>query len=308
MEPALTIFFALLFVLVCVLGILANGFIVLMLSRERLRRGRLLPSDMILFGLGASRCGHQCLGLVYNFYYSFHLVDFSKSLARQFISLQMEFLNSSTFWFAAWLSVLFCVKIANFSHPAFFWLKWRLPALVPWLLLGSVLISLLVTLLFLWGNFSVYQSFLMSKLSGNLTEKEWNRNLEIRYYMPLKLVVLSIPCSLFLVSILLLIGSLRKHSLRMQNNAHDPQGHSNQVHTRALKSLISFLVLYALSFVFLVIDATVIITSDSRWYWPWQILVYLSLSIHPFILIRSNLKLRGMVRQLLVLFRAFWVP
>ena len=33
-----------LFVLLCILGLLANGFIVLVLSREWVRRGRLLPS------------------------------------------------------------------------------------------------------------------------------------------------------------------------------------------------------------------------------------------------------------------------
>ncbi|KAM6167780.1 taste receptor type 2 member 41-like [Erethizon dorsatum] len=291
MEPALTVFFVSLFVLLCVLGILANGFIVLTLSRERLRCGRLLPSDMILLGLGASRLLQQCLGLVYSVYYFFHLVDFSKTLARQLISLHWELLNSSNFWFATWLSVLFCVKIANFSHPAFLWLKWRFPALVPWLLLGSVLISVSVTLLFFWGNFAVYQTFVMNKLSGNMTDKDWNRRLEIHYFMPLKLVTMSIPCSLFLVSILLLIGSLRKHSLKMQDNAHDPQDRSSQVHSRALKYLISFLVLYALSFTSLVIDATVFITADSRWYWPWQIAVYLCMSVHPFILISSNLKL-----------------
>lgn len=307
MEPALTIFFISLFVLLCTLGILANGFIVLTLSRERLRRGRLLPSDAILLGLGASRLCQQCLGLLYNLYYFFHLFDFSKTLARQLVSLHWEFFNSSTFWFGTWLSVLFCVKIANFSHPAFLWLKWRLPALVPWLLLGSVLISFMVTLLFFWGNFSVYQAFLGNKVSGNISDKEWNWRLETHYFMPLKLVTMSIPCSLFLVSILLLIASLRRHSLRMQDHGRDPQERGNQVHSRALKSLTCFLVLYALSFMSLVVDATVFITSDSRWYWPWQISVYLCMSVHPFVLISSNLKLRGVVRQLVLLGRGFWV-
>lgn len=55
MQPALSAFFRLLFVLLCLLGILANGLIVLVLSREMMRRGRPLPSDMILVSLGASR-------------------------------------------------------------------------------------------------------------------------------------------------------------------------------------------------------------------------------------------------------------
>ncbi|XP_036036403.1 taste receptor type 2 member 41 [Onychomys torridus] len=307
MLPALTIFFMLIFVLLCLLGILANGFIVLMLSSEWLRRGRLLPLDMILLSLGVSRFCQQCVGLVNSFYYFLYLVEYSKGLARQLIGLHWDFLNSATFWFGTWLSVLFCTKIANFSHPAFLWLKWRLPALVPWLLLGSILVSFIVTLLFFWGNHAVYQAFLRRKISGNTTFKEWNRRLEIDYFMPLKLVTMSIPCSLFLVSILLLINSLRRHTQRMQRNALSLQDPSTQAHSRALKSLISFLVLYALSFVSMVIDATVFISSDNMWYWPWQIILYSCMSVHPFILITNNLRFRGTFRQLLLLARGFWV-
>lgn len=307
MLPTLTVFFMLIFVLLCFLGILANGFIVIMLSKEWRRRGRLLPSDMILLSLGTSRFCQQCVGLVSSFYYFLYLIEYSRGLARQLISLHWDFLNSATFWFGTWLSVLFCIKIANFSHPAFLWLKWRLPALVPWLLLSSVLVSFVVTLLFFWGNHTIYQAFLRRKISGNTTFQEWNRRLEIDYFMPLKLVTLSIPCSLFLVSILLLINSLRRHTQRMQQNVHSLPDPSTQTHSRALKSLVLFLVLYALSFASMVIDATVIISSDTMWYWPWQIILYLCMSVHPFILITNNLRFRGTFRQLLLLARGFWV-
>ena len=69
MHPAFTVLFMLLFVLLCILGLLANGFIVLVLSREWVRRGRLLPSDLILFSLGLSRFCLQWVGMGNNFYY-----------------------------------------------------------------------------------------------------------------------------------------------------------------------------------------------------------------------------------------------
>lgn len=308
MQPALTVFFMLLLVLLCFLGILANGFIVLMMSREWLRRGRLPPSNTILLCLGVSRFFQQCLGPVYTFNYYLHSVEFTKGLARQIICLHWDFLNSATFWFSTWLSVLFCIKIANFSHPTFLWLKWRLPGLVPWLLLGSVLVSFVITLLFFWGNHNLYQDFLIRQVSGNMTHREWNKRLETDYFMPLKLVTLCLPCSLFLVSILLLINSLRRHIQRMRNSrTHNQQDPSAQAHTRALKLLISFLILYTMSFVSLVVDATVFIPADSPWYWPWQITLYLCMSIQPFVLIISNLKLRGVFRKMLLLARGFWV-
>ncbi|XP_012506038.1 PREDICTED: taste receptor type 2 member 41-like [Propithecus coquereli] len=307
MQSALTTFFMPLFVLLCLLGILANGFIVLVLSREWLRRGRLLPLDMILISLGASRFCLQWVGLLHSFYYFFHLLEYPKSLSQQFFGLHWHFLNSATFWFGTLLGVLFCLKIANITHPAFLWLKWRFPGSVPRLLLGSVLVSLVVTLLFFWGNHTVYQGSSNRKFSGNMTHKQWKRRMEIHYFLPLKLVTLSIPCFIFLVSNALLINSLRRHTRRMQHSTHFLQDPNTQAHTAALKSLVSFLVLYALAFVSLIIETTGFFTSESQWYWPWQIIIYLSTSLHPFVLIFNNIKLRGMFGKLLLLARGFWV-
>uniref|UniRef100_A0A8C3W6M1 Taste receptor type 2 n=1 Tax=Catagonus wagneri TaxID=51154 RepID=A0A8C3W6M1_9CETA len=307
MHRAFAVLFMALFVLLCVLGFLANGFIVLVLSREWMRRGRLVPSDMILISLGASRFCLQWVGMGKNFYYFLHLVEYCRGPARLFFSLPWDFLNSVTFWFGSWLSVLFCMKIANVTHPAFLWLKWRFPGSVPWLLLGSLLASFVVALLFFWGNHALYRGYLIRTHSGNMTYKQWSRRLEIHYFLPLKLITLSIPCSIFLVSIALLINSLRRHTCRMQHGAHTPQDPSAQAHIRALKSLISFLVLYTLSFMSLAIDAVGFFSSEHDWYWPWQILNYLCTSIHPFILILSNLRLRGMLGQLALLARGFRV-
>ncbi|XP_008540779.2 taste receptor type 2 member 41 [Equus przewalskii] len=307
MKPGLTAFFILLFAVLCVLGILANGFIVLVLSREWMRSGRLLPSDMILISLGASRFCLQWVGMVRNFYFFLHLVEYCRGTAWQFFGLHWDFLNSATFWFGTWLSVLFCVKIATFTHPTFLWLKWRFPGSVPWLLLGSLLVAFIVTLLFFWGNYSMYQGFFIRKFSGNMTYEQWSRRLEIYYFLPLKFITLSIPCSIFLISIALLITFLRRHTRRMWHNAHSLQDSSTQALTSALRSIISFLVLYVMSFVSLVIDAALFLSSDSDWYWPWQILTYLGTSVHSFILILSNLRLRRVFRQLLLLARGFWV-
>ncbi|XP_012623670.1 taste receptor type 2 member 41 [Microcebus murinus] len=307
MQPALTAFFMLLFVLLCLLGILANGFIALALSREWLRRGRLLPLDMILISLGAARFCLQWVGLVHSFYYFFHLLRYSRSLSRQFFGLHWDFLNSATFWFDTLLGVLFCLKIANITHPSFLWLKRRFPGSVPRLLLASVLVSLIGTLLFFWGNHAVYRGSLHTIFPGNMTHQQWDRWMEIHYFLPLKLVTSSIPCFIFLVSIALLINSLRRHTRRMRHSAHILQDPNTQAHTRALTSLVSFLVLYVLAFVSLIIDAVGFFTSESEWYWPWQMLMYLCTAAHPFVLIFSNVKLRGMFRQLLLSARGFWV-
>lgn len=105
----------------------------------------------------------------------------------------------------------------------------------------------------------------------------------------------------------LLIDSLRRHRRTMRHNDHSLQDPSTQAHTRALKSLVSFLVLYALSFLSLMINTTGFFSLENDWYWLWQSIFYLCTSVHPFILILSNPRLRGVFRQLLLLARGFWV-
>ncbi|XP_074051357.1 taste receptor type 2 member 41-like [Macrotis lagotis] len=304
-EP-FTIFAMILFALLCSLGIMANGFIVVVLGREWARCHRLSPCDMILMSLGASRFCLQCVGMTHNFYYFFHHLPYFTEPARQYFGIYWDFLNSVTFWFGTWLSVLFCVKIANFTHPIFLWMKWRVPGLMPWFLLSSLFISFIVTLLFLIGNIALYQTFLQGIFSGNISLYSFTKTQEIHYFLPLKLISLSIPCSMFVVSTVLLITSLRRHSWRMQHSAHSTQDPSTQAHTRALRSLVSFLVLYTLSFLSLIIDFAIISGFDDVWYWLWQILTYLCTSIHPFILILGNSQLGATLMKVLLLPKTFW--
>ncbi|XP_066222301.1 taste receptor type 2 member 41 [Saccopteryx leptura] len=310
MQPVFIVLFILIFFLLCLLGILANGFIVLVLSREWRRFGRLLPSDMILISLGVSRFCLQFLGMVHNFYCLAHPKESRHSLIRKLFRIHWHFLNLATFWFSAWLSVLFCMKIANFTHPTFLWLKWRFPRSVPWLLLGSFLGSLLgaclVSQLFIAGDHSVFDDFLIRNFHENLTYDEWRRMIETHYLMPLKCVMWSVPCFVFLISTVLLIDSLRRHAWTMRQNAHGLQDASTQAHIKALRSLVCFVVLYALSFMFLIIDAGRFFAIKSDWFWPWQILMYLCTAVHPFILILSNRRLQEVFGQLFLLARGFW--
>ena len=107
--------------------------------------------------------------------------------------------------------------------------------------------------------------------------------------------------------IALLIDSLRRCAWGLQHSAHSLQGPSGQAHTRALKSSSPSLFFILLSFMSLIIHAAGFCSSESDWYWPWQILIYSCTSIHPFILILGNLRLRGVFGQLILLARGFWV-
>ncbi|XP_036616480.1 taste receptor type 2 member 41-like [Trichosurus vulpecula] len=305
MVGPFTVFSMVVYVLLCSLGIMANGFIVVVLGREWVRCHRLSSCDMILISLGAARFCLQWVGMIRNFYYFLHHLQYFKEPAQHVFGIYCDFLSSVTFWFATWLSVLFCVKTANFTHPIFLWLKWRVKGLVPWFLLFSLLISFIITMLFFAGNKILYQAFLQGTLSGNITLYSFTRELEIHYFFPLKLITLSIPSSLFVFSIVLLIASLQRHFWKMQHSANNAQDSSIQAHTRALKLLVSFLALHILSFMSFIINDS-FFGFESIWYWPWQIVIYLCPSVHPFILILGNSQLDGTLMKLLILPKIFW--
>ncbi|XP_033029720.1 taste receptor type 2 member 8-like [Lacerta agilis] len=118
------------------------------------------------------------------------------------------FVNTANLWFAALLSILYCVKIANFSQPLFVQMKRRFPGLVPWLLLGTVVFSAITATI----------ETTMDKFFPFIT---------------------------FFSSSILLLTSLWRHKNLLQNSARDV---STEVHLNAIKALASFSILYVSSF------------------------------------------------------------
>ncbi|XP_053227817.1 taste receptor type 2 member 1-like [Podarcis raffonei] len=136
-------------------GMVGNGFIAIINCIDWFRSRKLSPADMIL----------SCLSL---FRFAFHAVTIQVAIFKlffvdPFLMLKINiaydsswlFLNTSRLWFAAWLSVLYCVKIANFSHPVFLQMKRKFPGLVPWLLLGTVVFSAITTTVAITGSIIV---------------------------------------------------------------------------------------------------------------------------------------------------------
>ncbi|XP_059580169.1 taste receptor type 2 member 1-like [Alligator mississippiensis] len=62
------------------------------------------------------------------------------------INFTWMYLSTLSLWFATWLAVFYCVKITSFNQPLFLWLKLRFSGLLPWLILGSLLVSLATSL------------------------------------------------------------------------------------------------------------------------------------------------------------------
>nr|XP_028568747.1 taste receptor type 2 member 40-like [Podarcis muralis] len=241
MPTLFKLFGFVLLVIETLIGMVGNGFIAIVNCIDWFRSRKLSPADMIL----------SCLSL---FRFAFHVVliraeIFNLFLVNPVLMLNLNissdfswlFLNTASLWFAAWLSVLYCVKIANFSHPLFLQMKRRFPGLVPWLLLGTVVFSAITTTVALTGSniFSkcnLYESHLNKNNDSAINTSNSCEFLILLYIFPNLF-----PFTMFLFSSILLLTSLWRHKNLLQNSARDV---STEVHLNAIKALASFFVLY----------------------------------------------------------------
>ncbi|XP_027697087.1 taste receptor type 2 member 134-like [Vombatus ursinus] len=293
MPTLLILFFMILFLLEFMAAILGNSFIIIVLVKEWVQCWTLPLGDMILTGLGISRFFLQWAAGLSNFYRYF-----SSNNGSLYLGIFWNFTNVATFWFTTWLAVFYCVKISSFTHPIFFWLKWRISQFVPWLLLWSLLISNLILIPSFIKN---YQTLYL--ITGNYSEKtslDDRTGIFQRYfYLPLKIFILLIPFFFFLVSIILVISSLCRHLGNMQQHSAGPQHQSMQVHITTLKSLFFFLILYTSYVLPLIIALIAPVSVYSSWFWVWQVVIYAGISIHPAFLILKSSKLRRALKKML---------
>ncbi|XP_005289768.2 taste receptor type 2 member 16-like [Chrysemys picta bellii] len=193
--------------------------------------------------------------------------------AQLYIAIWL-FINQMSLCFASCLSVFYCVKIATFNQSLFSWLKLKISKLVPWLLLGSVLYCLVTTVAFTLFSYSYCLSSHNStdRLSTNSTMSDKIKNL-----MELTFLIHSVgsifPLIVFIVSSVLLIISLWRHIRKMNLNSDlNPnfRNPSTDAHVRALKSVVSFFIVYNIYYVASTFSIGNISYLNAEWKMRWE--------------------------------------
>ncbi|XP_069348973.1 taste receptor type 2 member 1 [Eulemur rufifrons] len=280
LESHLIIYF--IFVVIQFLtGIFANGIIVVVNGIGVIKQRKMDPLGLLLSCLAVSRIGLQ-LFIFFTHLAILSMIEFL-TLSNGFeISL---FINESELWFATWLGVFYCAKIANISHPLFFWLKMRISKLVPWLILGSLLYSCTSCVLH-----SKYIWLIPQNLSVGFSSKNMKENLALQYFF----FVLGFPMPLFifLVAILLLVFSLGRHTRQMRNMAAGTSDPRRSAHIHAMLSILSFLILFFVHY-----TMEMLISSHTLQFRSFSFLFCVSAlgtypSVHSTILILGNPKLK----------------
>ncbi|XP_033029719.1 taste receptor type 2 member 8-like [Lacerta agilis] len=246
MSTFFELFGFILLVFETLVGMVGNGFIAIINFIDWFSSRKLSPADMILSCLGLSRFAFHAIGIQTAILLLFFMDTYQRRNVNIAYSVLWLFIDTANLWFAALLSILYCVKIANLSQPLFLKMKRRFPGLVPWLLLGTVVFSAITATIK-----AIMRSRLMSEcntiesLLSNNTDSGIKTSDFCKYSILLYVVPELFPFIMFSSSSILLLTSLWRHKNLLQNSARDV---STEVHLNAIKALASFSILYISSF------------------------------------------------------------
>lgn len=274
-------------------GILGNAFIVLVNFMDWMKNKKTATIGLILTSLAVSRICLMCVIMLDCFMLVLDPNVYATGKQMRIIDFFWTLTNHLSIWFATCLSIFYCLKIANFFHPLFLWMKWRIEKAIPGILLVC----------------SAFAVFISLPAANNLNDDfrrcvkvKWKTNLTLRCrinkapYASSK-VFLNLftlfPFSVSLISFLLLILSLWRHNRRMQLNATGCRDPSTDAHVGAMKAVISFLLLFIAYYLcFLIATSSYFMPETELAVLIGELIALIYPSSHSFILIMGNKKLR----------------
>lgn len=282
-----------------VLGMLVNVFIVLVNGSGWVKSKKISLSDFIITNLALSRIVQLWILLFDCVKDIFFRSLFNNGALIQVIDIFWTFTNHLSIWLATCLGVFYCLKIANFSHPTFLWLKWRVARVVVWMLLGGLLFSCSDAMSLIL-QFKMYYVLQRADDWGNVTEhfRELRNEYEVIHVLgTLWNLPPLIVCS---ASYILLILSLGKHTRQMQQSRTSASDPSSEAHKKAIKMVLSFFFLLLFYFLAYLLTSshyflrgtgmTKLISEVSTMFYP---------ACHSWILILGNSKLKQTFVELL---------
>ncbi|NWW17462.1 TA2R9 protein, partial [Falcunculus frontatus] len=278
-------------------GMWINAFLVCVLCIAWVKKKALNSNEKILLLLGCSRFCYLCFSWVYAFlsiiypnYLHFHPII-------QLLTSFPTFFNYSNLWVSACLCVFYCIKIANFRNKFFIYLKVKIDRIVPWLLLGSGILALAVSIIIYDFAETVQNNNLNFTCLGNFWEE--GIRMDKHFFSSFFLVGFGYAASFMAVvfSAVFLLFSLWRHKHKMQTNSMNSL--SMDAHIRAMKSILSFVVMYSINFVCLIL--TIIYAKKNENIMALLISIYLYAfpGVHSLILIFSNPKLEKALLKIL---------
>ncbi|XP_028636706.1 taste receptor type 2 member 117-like [Grammomys surdaster] len=281
---------AIIFFIELVIGVTGNGFVALIYCMDWVKRKRMSLVNQILIALSIFRIVYLC-SLFISLFISFSYLDLSTtSGVIHVINNVWIIVNHFCIWLVTCLSVLYFLKISNFSNSLFLYLKWRVEKVVS--------VKLLVSLVLLILN------ILLMNLEINICINECQRNIScsfVSYYqarchrqvLSVHIFFLSVPFVLSLTTFLLLIFSLWTHHKRMQQHVQGCRDARTMAHFKALKTVIAFLLLHSIFILSILIQIWNYELVTKPHFIVFCLVVHAAFpSFHSYVLIVGDMKLR----------------
>ncbi|XP_063279975.1 taste receptor type 2 member 9-like [Prinia subflava] len=283
-------------------GMWINAFIVCVLCIGWMKKKTLISNEKILLLLGSSRICLLCVSWAY----SFLSLIFPKYLyvhpILQLAVFFQAFFNQGNLWVSACLCVFYCIKIANFRNSFFIYLKVKIDRMVLLFLLGSGILAFTIGIIAYDVADKPHCNNRNSTEQGNFGRANIKMDEHFFPYFFLTGFVYAVSFMIVIFSAVFLLFSLWRHKRKMQTNSMKDL--SMEAHIRAMKSVLSFLVMYSINFVCLVLEMVYVTKKGS--YMAFLILVfqYTFPGLHSLILIFSNPKLEKALLKILPLERS----
>uniref|UniRef100_A0A8C3U142 Taste receptor type 2 n=1 Tax=Catharus ustulatus TaxID=91951 RepID=A0A8C3U142_CATUS len=282
-------------------GVWINAFIVCVLGIGWVKKKTLNSNEKILLLLGFSRFWYLCISWAYSFlariYPNYLYVHTILQLAVFF----QTFFNYSNLWVSACLCVFYCIKIANFRNTFFIYLKVKIDRMVPLLLLGSGILAFAMGIVAYDVADKPHCNNHNSTRQGNFGKARIR--MDKHFFPSFFLAGFGYAASFMTVifSAVFLLFSLWRHKHKMQTNSMKDL--SMDAHVRAMKSIFSFLVMYSINFVCLVLEMVYVTEKRSHMTFLIVVFQYTFPGVHSLILIFSNPKLEKTLLTILSLER-----
>uniref|UniRef100_A0A8C4P9E7 Taste receptor type 2 n=1 Tax=Dromaius novaehollandiae TaxID=8790 RepID=A0A8C4P9E7_DRONO len=282
-------------------GMLINAFIVAVHCIAWIKKKNLTSSEKILMFLGCSRFCLLCITWVHTFLSRIYPELFYVNTIPEILSVLLTFLISSNLWASACLCVFYCVKIANFRHVFFNYLKVNIDRIVPWLLLGSLFLSLLVCI----PSYKMTHKMLCNYINATFLGSSWMLNVKAdNVVLPFFFASgfgFSMAFVTLILSALLLLFSLWRHKRNMQTSSL--KNLSVEAHVKAMKAIMYYFFTYSIYFTCLIFSMPYSAQSKNPLMFLCLVFQYAFPAVHSLILIFGNPQLEKILLRTLP-----WLP
>ena len=280
------------------IGITVNGFLIIISCNELIKSRKLTPIELLLMCIGGSRFGLQMVLMVQSFFSVFFPLFYQEKIFGATLMFFWMFFSSVSLWFATCLSIFYCFKLIGFTQSYLLWLKFRIPTLMPWLLLGSLLASVGTAVLCIEVD---YPRSIPDGVLGNVTLTGFKFTLTNQVL--LVNLALIFPLAVFVMCTCMLVISLWKHTHRMQNGSRRFRGVSTEVHINALRTVLTFFLFFISYFGAFMANMTFTFPYRTQHFFVLKDIMAAYPSGHSVIIILSNSKFQQQFRRLLCLRR-----